>query len=450
MAKFMISHKYKNFLFIILLLISFKQVLTEERYVTAKPKRNDGIINLLNRYLLPSDSENIELFRQLNGKNISKRSSLLLKVNYKLPIKIVNYNGKNITSSTGIKNKEVVKDIELYNRRVFTVGLKQKTYIKGKEIWVPMCYLPKNKFVEPKDTVATINKKSITKTDSVIKENNIAEERNKPSIENKSYSEIIEKSKIKKENKTQSEGNIFPIFGKKYEKVVPTDTLLEGYVYYLDSGHGGPDPGAIGHKDGYDLWEDEYAFDVVHRLARELLLHSATVYLLVQEPGKGIRDDAYLSNDKNETYIGGITISDNLKERIRTRANIVNELFEKNKKTAKEQQTITIHLDSRTLSKKIDIFFYYKSGSKKGEKLANMLYKTIKNKYDENQPGRGYRGTITTRNLYMLNNTKTTSVYIELGNIQNKNNQIRFIEPDNRQAIAKWLSDGLLEDSEKE
>ena len=40
--------------------------------------------------------------------------------------------------------------------------------------------------------------------------------------------------------------------------------------------------------------------------------------------------------------------------------------------------------------------------------------------------------------------------FIEIGNIRNKKDQKRILEPDNRQALAKWISEGVLQDFEKE
>jgi len=37
-----------------------------------------------------------------------------------------------------------------------------------------------------------------------------------------------------------------PLFGEKYERVEVKSQQLKGTVYYLSSGHGGPDPGAVG------------------------------------------------------------------------------------------------------------------------------------------------------------------------------------------------------------
>ena len=38
--------------------------------------------------------------------------------------------------------------------------------------------------------------------------------------------------------------------------------------------------------------------------------------------------------------------------------------------------------------------------------------------------------------------------FIEIGNIRNKKDQRRILEPDNRQALAKWISEGVILDFE--
>ena len=63
------------------------------------------------------------------------------------------------------------------------------------------------------------------------------------------------------------------------------------------------------------------------------------------------------------------------------------------------------------------------------------------------QPWRGYHGTVAPRDgLFMLKSTRPRTVYIELGNIRNPLDQRRFVSVDNRQALANWLTEGLLED----
>jgi N-acetylmuramoyl-L-alanine amidase len=65
------------------------------------------------------------------------------------------------------------------------------------------------------------------------------------------------------------------------------------------------------------------------------------------------------------------------------------------------------------------------------------------------QPNRGYEGTVSDRNLYVTKNSFVPAVFIELGNINHTKDQQRFIIADNRQAVANWLRDGLIEDYKK-
>ena len=106
------------------------------------------------------------------------------------------------------------------------------------------------------------------------------------------------------------------------------------------------------------------------------------------------------------------------------------------------------HIDSRSESKNIDVFFYHHSKSKNGKRLAKSIYKTFERKYKEFQPNRGYQGTLGPRGLYLINKTLPAMTYIEVGNIQNRKDQRRILDPDNRQALAKWISEGVIADYE--
>jgi len=109
-----------------------------------------------------------------------------------------------------------------------------------------------------------------------------------------------------------------------------------------------------------------------------------------------------------------------------------------------------IHIDSRSQSNQTDVFFYHHPASPGGKVVAKQLKETIRKQYQKHQPSRNYNGTVTARDLYMLRETKPTAVYIELGNIRHPRDQRRFVIKDNRQAIANWLMDGLVEDYLKE
>ncbi len=238
-----------------------------------------------------------------------------------------------------------------------------------------------------------------------------------------------------------------PLFGAKYAQNTIESDKLKGACYYLVSGHGGPDPGAIGTYENHKLCEDEYAYDIMLRLARNLRIHGAKVHIIIQDPDDGIRDDKFLNYDNHETCMGDPIPLDQV-QRLKQRSDKINELD----KQAKEsyRRSIYLHLDSRSNRKQIDVFFYHFPGSVKGLQLANALRNIFDEKYKRHQPARGFTGTITERNLYVLKATNPAAVFIELGNIQNWRDQQRFILENNRQAVANWLMEGCINDFEKE
>ena len=236
---------------------------------------------------------------------------------------------------------------------------------------------------------------------------------------------------------------IVPLFGKDSQELKLVDEDLKGAVFYLVSGHGGPDPGAIGDYGKQKLYEDEYAYDITLRLAKILMQKGATVHVIVQDPNDGIRSGTYLEPDKDETVMGQ-AIPLGQMQRLKQRCDVINELYKKEK--SKYQRCIEIHLDSRSLKKQLDVFFYHHESSKKGKEMAETLRKTFENNYKKHQPNRGFSGTVSSRNLYMLKNTTPVAVFVELANIRNSKDQQRFIMESNRQALANWLTNGIVED----
>jgi N-acetylmuramoyl-L-alanine amidase len=234
------------------------------------------------------------------------------------------------------------------------------------------------------------------------------------------------------------------LFGEKYKNVTVISNEMKGAVYYLVSGHGGPDPGAMAFYGNNILCEDEYAYDVTLRLARNLVERGATVYMITRDKNDGIRDEQFLKPDKDEVCYPNLKIPLNQVQRLRQRKDAVNNLYLKNRNYF--QRMIEIHVDSRSSDENIDVFFYYDERSKSGYNTAKTLLNTFDQKYDVKQPGRGYHGSISTRNLFMVNSTYPPAVYIELGNINHARDQKRFIVTDNRQAVANWLRDGLIKD----
>ncbi len=394
-----------RFILIALALLSLADVHAFDSYFhSIKAKNGDGIFSLLRRYNLDSHNCNKQQFLQLNNLKIDDK--LIIDKEYKLPILIFKYNGTSIRTTVGIDSWEQAVRIKEYNEGILSKNLRRTKYIDSKILWVPFHEL---------NCLASIPKVDKIKTPEV------------------------------KSASTPSKGNAVdvPYFGDKYRTVAIKDNSLKGKVYYIVSGHGGPDPGAVCECD-HTLCEDEYAYDVCLRLTRELISHGATAHMIIQDKNDGIREDKFLDCDKDE-FCMGATIPRNQKSRLNQRASAINNLYKKYKKQGvKDQVAIMVHVDSNTKEKRQDVFFYHHKSSNSSKKLAKSLQSTFKEKYNYYQKNRGYKGFVRPRGLYMLNNTLPTAAYVELANIRNPNDQDRLILNSNREALAKWLYEGIV------
>lgn len=222
---------------------------------------------------------------------------------------------------------------------------------------------------------------------------------------------------------------------------------LNGTIIYLISGHGGPDPGAVAVVDGNTLCEDEYAYDICLRMAKAIEENGGKAYMIIGDPNDGIRDEKYLTLDYDEYCWPDIEIPRNHNLRLKQRADAVNDLYALNKSVA-YQRVVEIHLDARSASSDVDVFFYHFPGSSNGKTTAEAFQKIFSDKYAKYQPNRGYSGTVGARTLLVMKKVLPPAVLIELGNIHSEKDRKRFLDSDNRQAIAKWLVEALILDYE--
>lgn len=260
-------------------------------------------------------------------------------------------------------------------------------------------------------------------------------------------SEKEEKEDVPERTQSRSKSNE-PLFGKSLARVKTTSSRLANACFYIVSGHGGPDPGAIGKVGNVELHEDEYAYDIALRLARNLMEEGAEVHIIIQDAKDGIRDDAFLQNSKRETCMGD-PIPLNQVQRLQQRCDKINALYRKDRKNYKYCRAIFIHVDSRSKKQQTDVFFYHSLRKPDSKRLANTMKDTFESKYGKHQPNRGFSGTVSGRNLFVLANATPVCVFVELGNIQNTFDQKRFVLSSNRQALAKWLCEGFLNDYKK-
>lgn len=372
----------------------------EPYFHSVKARKGDGIHKLLRRYQLTQSACNLSKFLELN--KLSQNAHLKAGHSYTLPIYIYTYNGVSIRSTIGDNDWDKAVRIKRYNEAIRTQGLRLSDYVSSKILWVP--------YSEVKCSEVTVAKTDATPT----------------AVSSSASSRTV------------------PLFGKKYEKVDIIDRKLKGQVFYVVAGHGGPDPGAMCTDCASTLCEDEYAYDVSLRLARDLMQHGATVHIIIQDANDGIRDGKHLPCDKDERCMGKLRIPLNHKKRLYQRSNEINRLYRHYRaKGIKTQRTIVIHVDSNSKNKSQDVFFYYHKKSKTGKKLALNTHQVFKSKYEKYQKGRGYHGTVKHRNLHMLRAVSPPTLFVELANIRNRYDHKRILLNANRQALANWLFEGV-------
>lgn len=387
-------HYYYLSLFLYIFFWKGSMAVQAQNYVQAYPQSGDGIFVFLRRYGLERHSCNFDLFYELNALN--KNSSLQLNKKYKLPIEVYTYNQKSIRSTANIQDWHAAKQVQRYNYRLQTLHLKKEDFKKGKrQLWVPhhikQCPTDLRTFL-PKE---------------------------------KSYA----------------------IFGKKHANISLKSEKLVGAVYYIIAGHGGPDPGAMAKYKDNNICEDEYAYDIALRLAKNLLEQGAIVHVVISDPNDGIRDTEILACDKDEICYPNQTIPFTQKERLQQRSDAINNLYDEYYKAGIDYQClIEIHIDSRPVKQRIDLFFYHQPDDILSKQLNQDLYNIFKEKYKIHRKKGEYYGSVSARDLHMLRESKPMSAFIEVANMQNIEDQKRIVIPSNRQAIADWLSEGLLED----
>ncbi|MDZ7879458.1 MAG: N-acetylmuramoyl-L-alanine amidase [Saprospiraceae bacterium] len=413
--KYVISPVQKAIVGLLLFFVSDQLNGQTNPYWQARLTRNMTVIELLTKYQLDGYECAIQQFQKINNLS-SKNTTLKSGQTVNLPVWIYTYNGKTIRSSIGTSDLDMAKMVQSYNSEMNRVGLRSTTYQSSSLLLVPYYALNCAHSRKPKPKV-------VETEEEVVKQEN---------------TEGVEKltSKSSKGRKT------FAIFGKKYQDVEQVDRSLKGKVFYVEGGHGGPDPGAEAKVQGRTLCEDEYAYDVSLRVARELIKHGAIVYIINRDPTDGIRDGDFLICDSDELTYPNIAVARNHKERLTQRSDAVNLLYEANKKKGvTDQRLIVIHVDSRGVSQQTDTFLYYQNGNEESLKIAKRMQKTLEEKYARY---RDYKGTLTTRDLHMLRECKPTTVYVELGNIRNEFDRKRLMIKNNRQAIAAWLAEGFM------
>lgn len=392
-------------------------ILPAQSFLSVTANKGDGVISLLRRYQLERHECNIQQFYAINELN--DRKGLIVGRSYQLPLQTYVFDGKTIRGSVGITDYELALNIQYYNEALLTDRLRAEDFRRDKLLLVPF------HLINCPDELSIYGRNLF------------------PAVAAGVIEELGETIELN-EQPTTSGHRTYDIFGPEHAKTPLIDKKLEGQIFYICAGHGGPDPGAIGRRAGHQLCEDEYAYDVALRFCRNIISHGGIAYMINRDPNDGIRDEEYLDCDQDEVLWGGVKMVLGQKERLTQRSDIVNALYEENRRKGLTQQTmVCFHVDSRSSKKRIDLFFYYHETDFLGKSRANRMQEVIKEKYSIHQKGREYKGSVSHRDLHMLRETLPSGIYIELANIANVADQERIVMPRNRQLLADWLYEGL-------
>ena len=386
-------------------------------FLEARAEAGDGMYTLLRRYGLPRSSCYQDQFRHLN--DLPPEHTLHAGRPYRLPVLVYAYDGTSIRSTLGLDDLPLARVIQRYNREREAADQQAGAYEETGELWVPYGLL----FCDREGGAPEVAEAAPAPAEAIAASRRLEAAAPLPA---------------------SGERRGYAIFGEEYAVVPRKGGELRGRVFYLVSGHGGPDPGAVGSKRDNLLCEDEYAYDVVLRLAREIIAHGGKAYVIVRD-SDGIRDEEFLECDSDEVVWGDAPLPRDQRARLAQRSDAINDLARKERLGGTDEQyCVVVHVDSRHADTQTDLFFYHQRDSRASEAVAEEMRATMARNYRRNGRTREYTGEVLTRDLHMLREVDVPTVYIELGNIQHSFDQKRVLRRGNRQALAKWFTEGLI------
>ena len=221
----------------------------------------------------------------------------------------------------------------------------------------------------------------------------------------KTYFRTLKKPAITKTPDNKISGS------KKFTISEEAKQVLKGKVICIDPGHGGTDPGAIGHLNKKEVYEKDITLSIAFPL-RDLLSAAGAKVIMTRTSDKDVFGPH----------------ADDVAE-LQARCDIANE--------AHANAFLSIHIDAISNPEIDGVTAYYYIGSDQSLLLAHLLHRAAMRDLDF--PNRGVRGN----EFYVTAHTTMPSALMELGYITNEKRVKMLTSKEAPLQIARSLFNGL-------
>lgn len=209
------------------------------------------------------------------------------------------------------------------------------------------------------------------------------------------------------------------------------------FVIMLDPGHGGSDPGSIGHNG---LKEKLLTLDIAKRAERILEKQSNITVLLTRDSDTGMSRKSRVQRVKDSQ--ADMVVSLHLNHLPQTDVNLVETFYaapHNIHESIEKQRANQNGFVKAAAGHNVDLSFT--QGSKQ---LASLMQKNVYQAVIENNPDTDNAG-VKQDTLYILTRSFTPGVLIELSCLSNVQEAERLNEPAYRQTLAEALARGIGE-----
>ncbi len=187
--------------------------------------------------------------------------------------------------------------------------------------------------------------------------------------------------------------------------------VLGGKTVFIDAGHGGVDPGAVGYNN---TLEKDINLEVAKRL-HLLLSQAGCNVVMLREEDRDFGNSNKLMQRKRED------LAYRIKEAVETEADIY----------------LSIHANSFPDSSQFGPQVFYHPNSPEGEKLAVSIQERL-NRLSEKQ-----RSAKANQSYFILKNTGMVAVTVEMGFLSNPEEETKLNQADHQQKLAMSIFEGL-------